>query len=69
MKKTELKHPETPSSDPKDNPKQPYLDKLSQDVLNDEELEEVSGGISGNSTGRRVYKPILITTPVGQASP
>jgi len=33
--------------------------------LTEAELDAVSGG----ATGRRMYKPIRITTPVGQASP
>ena len=69
MKKNESNQPQTQPSDPEEQPDQPTQDNLSQDDLSNEELDEVSGGVSGNATGRRMYLPIRITTPVGQAAP
>lgn len=56
MKKNEPKQPENQPANHKDKLDQPSQEKLSQDVLSDEELEEVNGGLSDFHFTKKIDK-------------
>lgn len=54
MKKNQPKQPQNSPSNPEDKPDRPSPDNLSQDALSNEQLDEVSGGTTGQASGKRI---------------